>query len=78
MEARRGLRTAFHCFDCLQESLVPGKRNKGNEPACQRCWGDLYRGTRDDFMRLIAGNARRNLEKSVGTMIRVRLPTCRN
>lgn len=69
---------AFHCFDCLEESLVPGRKFRRTEPACQSCYGDLYRGTRDDFMRLVASIARKNRDRSVGTMIRVRLPTCRN
>lgn len=69
---------AFHCFDCLQESLISGRKNKGSEPACKRCWGDLYWGSRDDFMRIIAGAARKNRDSAVGFMIRVRLPTCRN
>lgn len=56
---------------------MPRRKFRGGL-ACQSCYGDLYEGTRDDFMRLVARIALKNRDKSVGAMIRIRLPTCRN
>lgn len=69
---------AFHCMDCLKESMVSGKTGKRNEPQCGACWGDLFWGTRDDFMRLVAKTSKKKLDDMVGTMIRKCLSTCRN
>jgi hypothetical protein len=69
---------AFHCLDCLQETMISGRTAKRTEPQCQSCYGDLYWGSREDFMRTVAETARKKLEASVGAMIKRRLPSCRN